>query len=87
MPSSCAIDALKAHYQRLSQLNLLDLFKQNPQRAKDFTLELDGVYFDFSKNNINEQTLDLLLDFAKQQNLTTKIQAMFNGEKINNTEI
>ena len=86
MPSSCAIDALKAHYQRLSQLNLLDLFKQNPQRAKDFTLELDGVYFDFSKNNINEQTLDLLLDFAKQQNLTTKIQAMFNGEKINNTE-
>lgn len=85
MPSS-VIDALKAHYQQLSQLTLLDLFKQNPQRAKDFTLESEGIYFDFSKNNINEQTLELLLNFAKQQNLAAKIQAMFNGEKINNTE-
>ncbi|MBX9598373.1 MAG: glucose-6-phosphate isomerase [Burkholderiales bacterium] len=84
--SFCSIEALKSHHQQLSELTISDLFKQDQDRAKDFTLESNGLYFDFSKNNINEKTLELLLDFADKQKLTTKIQAMFNGEKINNTE-
>jgi glucose-6-phosphate isomerase len=84
--SFCSIEALKSHHQQLSELTISDLFKQDQDRAKDFTLESNGLYFDFSKNNINKKTLELLLDFADKQKLTTKIQAMFNGEKINNTE-
>lgn len=81
-----SIEALKSHHQQLSELTISNLFKQDQDRAKNLTLESNGLYFDFSKNNINEKTLGLLLDFAHKQNLTTKIQDMFNGEKINNTE-
>ncbi len=63
-----------------------DLFANDPERFDKLSLRLDDILFDFSKNRITEKTVELLLDLARQAGLAEKIQAMFAGEKINNTE-
>ena len=63
-----------------------DLFASDPERFEKFSLRLDDILFDFSKNRITERTIGLLIDLARQAGLAEKIQAMFAGEKINNTE-
>jgi glucose-6-phosphate isomerase len=65
---------------------LRDLFAADKKRAEKFTLIEDDICFDFSKNRITEETLQLLIQLAVSRNLKQEIQRMFNGEKINQTE-
>ena len=78
--------ALDQHYAQLKNVHLRELFAEDPQRAQRFTLDALGLYFDYSKNRITTETLRLLLDLAGQSGLRQRIDAMFNGEKINVTE-
>jgi glucose-6-phosphate isomerase len=77
---------LYQHFDEISKLSLNDLFHNDVKRADKFCINFDGLYFDYSKNNITQKTIDLLLDFAKSKKLSVKIQEMFSGVKINNTE-
>jgi glucose-6-phosphate isomerase len=77
---------LKQHYTQISQMTLLDLFNAEPDRAKKFNLSANGLKLDFSKNNINEETITLLTNLATESGLDSQIHAMFSGSKINNTE-
>lgn len=63
-----------------------DLFKQDAQRATALSVEAAGLYFDFSKNHLRHDTLDLLASFAKERGLESRREAMFAGERINTTE-
>ncbi len=78
--------ALQQHYQEMQNVHMRDLFAQNPQRFAQFSLRFGDILFDFSKNRINEMTLALLLDLARQANLDQQIEAIFTGQKINITE-
>lgn len=78
--------ALSDHYQQVAGLHIRNLFDQDKTRFNQFSLQFNDILFDFSKNIITEQTLSLLLDLAEQAELAKKIDAMFNGEKINATE-
>jgi glucose-6-phosphate isomerase len=81
-----AWQALTAHYQKVRDLHLRKLFADDPQRGKRLTAEAVGVYLDYSKNRITDETLQLLLQLAEESGLRTRIDAMFRGEKINLTE-
>jgi glucose-6-phosphate isomerase len=77
---------LGAHAQKARALHLRDLFAQDRERGRRFTAEAAGVYLDYSKNRITEETLNLILQLAKESGLRERIDAMFQGEKINRTE-
>ena len=81
-----AWSALEAHYKRVRKLHLRQLFASDPDRAQRFTAVALGIYFDYSKNRITAETLQLLLQLAAESNLKARIEAMFCGEKINITE-
>jgi glucose-6-phosphate isomerase len=78
--------ALKAHYKKVSKLHLRDLFAEDPKRGERMAVEAVGLYLDYSKNRITEETLKLLLRLADEAGLRERIEAMFRGEKINITE-
>ncbi|TAN47274.1 MAG: glucose-6-phosphate isomerase [Methylococcaceae bacterium] len=78
--------ALQRHYQDISPLHMRDMFKADPQRFSRFSLQFEDILFDYSKNRIDDTTLSLLLDLAKQSGLAEKIGAMYSGQKINTTE-
>lgn len=78
--------ALEAHYLKVQDLHLRDLFGENSERGKQMTLEAAGIYFDYSKHRITDETLKLLLQLAKESGLKDRIDAMFRGDKINVTE-
>lgn len=78
--------ALELHRQDMENVHMRDLFAQDPQRFERFSLRFQDILFDYSKNRITEQTLFILLTLAHQAGLRQKIESMFNGEKINNTE-
>jgi glucose-6-phosphate isomerase len=78
--------ALTAHHKQIQKLHLRKLFVKDPKRGQRFTVEAAGLFLDYSKNRITDKTLKLLLQLAKESNLRGKIDAMFNGEKINVTE-
>jgi glucose-6-phosphate isomerase len=86
LTQSSAWKALEEHYQHARDLHLRTLFAQDPERGKRFTLEAEGIYLDYSKNRITDETLKLLLNLAESSGLRQRIDAMFNGEKINITE-
>jgi glucose-6-phosphate isomerase len=67
-------------------LHLRKLFADDPKRGERMTVEAAGVYLDYSKNRIDDDTLGLLVDLAEQAGLRARIDAMFRGEKINVTE-
>ncbi len=77
---------LVKHYEQIKDRTLNDLFATDLDRVAKFCLEYDGLYYDFSKNNITNETVNLLVDLAKESGLADKITAMFNGDKINTTE-
>jgi glucose-6-phosphate isomerase len=77
---------LEKHYQEISDLHMRDLFKSDAERFDMFSLRLDDILFDYSKNRITRKTVDLLIELARQAGLAEMIEAMFSGEKINNTE-
>ena len=81
-----AWQALETHYQTLKELHLRQLFADDPKRGDRFTLEAAGLYLDYSKNRITDQTVKLLLQLADECQLRARIDAMFRGEKINITE-
>ena len=78
--------ALEEHYRKVQPLHLRNLFKEDPRRAERFSLEALGIYLDYSKNRVTHDTIRLLLDLAESSDLRRRIDAMFNGEKINITE-
>ena len=78
--------ALKNHYQEIRKLHLRGLFADDPGRGERMTVEAAGFYLDYSKNRITDETLRLLLNLAGESDLQDRIEAMFQGEKINLTE-
>ncbi|TNI24138.1 glucose-6-phosphate isomerase [Aeromonas veronii] len=82
-----AWQALEAHFAANKETRLKDLFAQDPKRFDKFSLTFGGdILVDYSKNLITEETLKLLVDLAKETDLRSAIDAMFNGDKINMTE-
>ncbi len=79
--------ALEAHQSQLAHTTIADLFKQEQNRFNDYSLTFENqILVDFSKNKINQETLKLLHQLAKESALEEAINAMFTGEKINRTE-
>jgi glucose-6-phosphate isomerase len=78
--------ALEAHCKQIQKSHLRNLFADDPKRGERLTLEAVGIYFDYSKNLITDETLKLLLQLAEESGLRARIDAMFRGEKINVTE-
>jgi glucose-6-phosphate isomerase len=78
--------ALDEHYQKVRNLHLRNLFAEDSKRGERFTLDAIGIYFDYSKNRITDETLRLLFELANSAGLRERIDAMFSGEKINITE-
>jgi glucose-6-phosphate isomerase len=81
-----AWQALETHYTKVRELHLRNLFSDNPNRGKTMTADAVGIYFDYSKHRITSKTVKLLIQLAEESGLRTRIDAMFNGEKINITE-
>ncbi|HJL14050.1 MAG TPA: glucose-6-phosphate isomerase [Sandaracinaceae bacterium LLY-WYZ-13_1] len=78
--------ALTAHYARVRELHLRDLFRDDPERARRMTFRLDDLYVDFSKHRVTDETLELLVQLAVERELPAWIEKMFTGERINATE-
>src|SRR5246500_5592735 len=81
-----AWNALAAHHQSVRELHLRKLFADDPTRGERMTAEALGIYLDYSKNRITDETLKLLLQLANESGLRARIDPMFRGEKINITE-
>ena len=81
-----AWQALAKHRDAIKDKHLRQLFADDGQRGPTMSLHAAGIYFDYSKNRITQETVDLLLDLANDCGLRNRIDAMFSGEKINTTE-
>src|SRR5512132_2500921 len=79
-------NALLAHCQNVRELHLRKLFADDPTRGERMTVEAVGLYLDYSKNRVTDETLKLLVQLADESGLRERIDAMFRGEKINITE-
>src|SRR6516162_1460690 len=78
--------ALEAHHKKVRELHLRKLFADDPTRGERMTAEAVGIYLDYSKNRITDETLKRLVQLAEESGLRERIDAMFRGEKINVTE-
>src|SRR5262249_19567936 len=78
--------ALQTHYKQIRELHLRNLFADDPKRGERMTAEAVGLFLDYSKNRITDETIQLLIELAEQSGLRSRIDAMFRGEKINITE-
>src|SRR5215468_4382341 len=78
--------ALVAHHQKIRDQHLRKLFADDPTRGNRMTAEGVGLFFDYSKNRVTDETLRLLVQLADESGLRKRIDAMFRGEKINVTE-
>jgi glucose-6-phosphate isomerase len=81
-----AWNALEVHYKEVRELHLRNLFAADPKRGERMTAEAVGIYLDYSKNRITDETLMLLIQLAEESGLRERIDDMFRGEKINITE-
>jgi glucose-6-phosphate isomerase len=81
-----AWNALVAHHQNVRELHLRKLFADDPTRGERMTVGAVGLYLDYSKNRVTDETLKLLVQLADESGLRERIDAMFRGEKINVTE-
>ena len=86
LTTRAAWKTLEAHYSKIRDLHLRTLFTDDPTRVERMTLEAVGIYFDYSKNRITDETLTLLVQLAEESGLRDRIDAMFRGDKINVTE-
>ena len=77
---------LASHYETISKLHLRDLFAGDPKRGTRLTADAVGLYLDYSKNRVTDETLKLLIQLADESGLRERIDAMFRGDKINITE-
>ncbi len=78
--------ALAAHQREIAPVHMRDMFKNDPARFDKFSLQFNDILLDYSKNRINEKTISLLLDLARERNIEKWRDRMFSGEKINTTE-
>jgi glucose-6-phosphate isomerase len=78
--------ALADHYHKVKDLHLRQLFADDPKRGERLALETLGIYLDYSKNRVTDETIKLLVQLANESGLRGRIDAMFRGEKINVTE-
>jgi glucose-6-phosphate isomerase len=81
-----AWQALAAHYEQIGDVHLRTLFDADPQRGERLAFEAEGLYFDYSKNRITDETIRLLVQLAEECGLRERTAATFSGEKINITE-
>ena len=87
LTQSIAWKTLEKHLQKeIRPIHMRTMFAENPGRFEQFSIEWNGLLFDYSKNLVNETTMSLLFDLAIEQNLKGAIEAMFRGNKINVTE-
>lgn len=77
---------ISLHAKHMKSSLISDLFKQNPQRASDFTIKTPFGIFDFAKNNISHETVALFKQLFSEHDISHAIQSQFNGSKINHTE-
>ena len=77
---------LVAHHDKVRDVHLRRLFADDPKRGERMTIDAVGVYLDYSKNRITDETLALLLELANESGLAGRIEAMFRGDKINISE-
>jgi glucose-6-phosphate isomerase len=78
--------ALQTHSEAMKGRHLRELFAADPGRGQRFTAEANGIFLDYSKNRLTDETLKLLIALAEESGLRAKIEAMFRGDKINITE-
>ncbi len=78
--------ALQTHYKQVRELHLRNLFADDPERGERMTAEAVGLFLDYAKNRITDETIKLLVQLAEESGLRARIDAMFQGEKINSTE-
>ena len=78
--------ALEVHYQKIMDVHLRQLFADDPGRGERLTVEGAGLYLDYSKNRITDETIRLLLQLAEERGVAERRDAMFRGDKINITE-
>ena len=81
-----AYQALEDHHARVRELHLRQLFADDPGRGTRLTAEAEGLFLDYSKNRVTDETMRLLVELAEQSGLRERIDAMFSGEHINVTE-
>jgi glucose-6-phosphate isomerase len=86
LPALPAWRALTAHHAKIKDLHLRELFADDPERAERFSVEGAGLYLDYSKNRITDETISLLLQLGETRGVTQRRDAMFAGEIINTTE-
>src|SRR5262249_21765756 len=77
--------ALEKHYKKVKDVHLKELFEDH-KRGEKLAIEAAGIYLDYSKNRITDETLKLLLQLAEESGLRERIDAMFRGDKINVSE-
>ena len=77
---------LTSHFLSMQATHLRELFAEDPNRFEEFHLDLNGILIDYSKNIINHETIQTLVELAEEVELRTAIEGMFNGDKINQTE-
>ncbi|MNK08649.1 Glucose-6-phosphate isomerase [compost metagenome] len=81
-----AYQYLADHYININQTDIKSLFAEDPERFSKFSILFEDILFDYSKNRINDETVALLIQLAKECKLDEAIKAMYSGEKINETE-
>lgn len=86
LTQSTAWQALQTHYQNIASVPMRQLFEQDATRFENFSVRLPGLLFDYSKNRINTETRQLLLNLATQAGVADAIEQMFSGSKVNSTE-
>src|SRR5690606_42157110 len=84
--STEAYRKLVARYEILKDKNIKDLFQEDPYRFEKYSVMLDDLLFDYSKNRLDEETFSLLIQLAQECRMEEAIDAMFSGKKINVTE-
>ncbi len=86
LTARAAWQALEAHHEKIGGAHLRDLFAADPQRGERLCVEAAGIFLDYSKNRINDETVRLLLRLADESGLRARIDSMFRGDKINVSE-
>jgi glucose-6-phosphate isomerase len=81
-----AWQALERHHAKIADRHLRDLFAEDPGRGERLTAEAAGLYLDYSKNRVTDETLSLLADLARASGLESRRDAMFRGEHVNVSE-
>src|ERR1019366_4768676 len=86
LTSRASWKTLAAHHEQVGGLHVRELFAGDPSRGERLTAEAAGLYLDYSKHRVTDETMRLLVALAEEAGLRARIEAMFNGEKINATE-